>query len=91
MEKARELEMNFRASSFWLLNFKRRHNIVSRKLTRQISRKNEKNEAAVSTSANEFISKIKPNFEEDPSLFFNSDQTGFKIELYPEHTGALVT
>lgn len=86
MEKAHELGINFRASASWVLNFQHRHNIVSRKITRQISRKNQSEEAAVSTSASKFISRIKPKFENDPSCFFNSDQPGFKIELYSERT-----
>lgn len=85
-EKARELQLNFRASHHWLLNFKRRHNIVSRKITRQISRKNQAEEPAVRTSATEFINKIKPIFAKNPARIFNSDQTGFKIELYSERT-----
>lgn len=86
MEKGRELDMDFRASHHWLLNFKHRHKIVSRKITRQLSRKNAAEEVAVSNNAQDFINKIKPIFASDPSRVFNSDQTGFKIELYSERT-----
>lgn len=87
MEKGRELQMDkFRASHHWLLNFKHRHNIVSRKITRKLTRKNHTDEDTVRAKANEFIEKIKPLYAKNPAKMLNSDQCGFNIELYPERT-----
>lgn len=86
MEKGRELNLDFHASHHWLLNFKNRHRIVSRKIISQISRKNAENEQEVSLSADESINKIRPIFAKNPAKVFNSDQTGFNIELYSERT-----
>lgn len=85
-EKGREIQLNFRASHHWLLSFKRRHNIVSRKITRQISRKNQAKEPVITASATEFIDKIKPIFSKNPARISNSDQASFRIELYPGRT-----
>lgn len=86
MEKSRELNIDFRASHHWLLNFKKRHNIVSRKITRQVTRKNIVDAPQTLETVNRFVGKIWEIFERDPAKIFNTDQTGFNIELYSSRT-----
>lgn len=86
MEKAREINVNFRASHHWLLNFKRRHNIVSRKITRQVTKKNIVDAPQTRETIDRFIGKIWEIFERNPAKIFNTDQTGFQIELYSGRT-----
>lgn len=85
--RARELNiLDFRASNTWLLNFKRRHNIVSRKITKQVSRKNVIDKPIIENTVNSFVDKIRRNYSSNPAKIFNSDQTGFQIEMYHGRT-----
>lgn len=71
----------FRASDNWLARFKKRHKIVSRKVTAYSSRSDQENAAAIVQR----IENFGPKYIEESSQFekrhiYNFDQTGFNYE-----------
>lgn len=77
----------FNASSCWVMKWKKKHRIVSRKGTRIVSTKGIQESAQVRQSGIDFVEKIKPLIpiygEEN---VYNTDQSGFKLELYSGRT-----
>lgn len=77
----------FSASSSWLLRWKKKHRIVSRKGTRVVSTKGILEAPQVRQSGVDFVNRIKPLIpiygEEN---VYNTDQSGFKLELYSGRT-----
>lgn len=72
---------SFKASKSWVLQWKKKHRIVSRKVTKFISHRqlNEINE--VRANANAFVENFERHFQEKTSnSIFNSDQSGFNLE-----------
>lgn len=80
IQKARCLNFSgFTASHHWLLEFKRRHHISSRKVTKLITRNHLEDRKAILQSAETFLKKVNslvPNYPIDHIL--NSDQSSFK-------------
>jgi len=73
----------FKASSFWLHKFKRRHRIVSRKINKFVSKTGFNKQAEVLRDGEEFVRNVKPLIESvGASQTFNSDQSGFELELH---------
>lgn len=71
---------NFNASIRWVQNFKSASRIVSRHITKIISRRTLQNQQSMEQSAQQFVRAIKEmNFE--PSLIVNADQSGFVKEM----------
>jgi hypothetical protein len=73
---------NFKASDSWLLLFKKKHRIVSRKITKFVSLVNLLNMDEITASANLFVENVKinlPRFHQDHVL--NTDQSGFNYLL----------
>ncbi|CAF2029929.1 unnamed protein product [Rotaria magnacalcarata] len=77
-KKARTLNLNgFTASHHWILDFKHRHHISSRKITKHHVEDRDK----ILESADDFVKKVKdklPNYTADHIL--NSDQSSFNYE-----------
>lgn len=79
----------FVASSKWIYNFKKAHRIVSRKITKFVSRKTIEDSANLKKSADEFVASVKPFIAEyGPENVYNSDQSGFQLEI---HSGRTLT
>lgn len=82
-EAAREVEAsNFKASESWLLNFKKRRGIVSRKKTEFRSRSQDELEGALKERAIELaerFSRRRLHFRD--RLILNFDQSGFQWEM----------
>ncbi|KAF4528717.1 hypothetical protein B566_EDAN016281 [Ephemera danica] len=75
----------FKASTGWLHGFKKAYKIVSRKVTKFVTRNTIKNEAEIEKSAQTFISNTSVYIESiGPENTYNADQSGFNKEL---HTG----
>lgn len=80
-------EFNFKASDHWVLNFKRAHRIVSRKVTKFVSRKTFEEVAKLRGDANKFvddITKLLPAYGLQNT--YNSDQSGFQLEMHSGRT-----
>ncbi|XP_076288088.1 uncharacterized protein LOC143212802 [Lasioglossum baleicum] len=90
----------FQASSFWLWKFKENYNIVSRKTTKHVTRHHSNHLTDLIAAAEDFVCHVKGYFENyGASNIFNSDQSGFQLELHSgrtlshkgeKETGALV-
>ena len=60
LQKAREIDDNtFKASDNWVLRFKRRHALCSRKITKLVTQREVIDADIINSSANNFVSKIK--------------------------------
>jgi hypothetical protein len=78
---------NFKASSKWLLNFKRRNNISSRKVTKFVSRREVVDQAQIKENAENFVvavQKVIPKYSLTSVL--NADQSSFNYEMASRRT-----
>ena len=78
---------SFKASDKWLHNFKKRNNIVSRKITKFVSLHFDVQEEEKNKIAMEFVQKAKVLCNDyDDDNIFNADQSGFTKELHSGRT-----
>ncbi len=78
---------NFTASHHWLLNFKKRNGISSRKVTKFISRREVIDKSIIKKTANDFVTEVSkhvPKYKLDSIL--NTDQSGFNYEMVSNRT-----
>jgi len=72
----------FKASRTFIDNFKKEFNIVSRKITKIVSRANFRNEDGLREKAASFVQSVRPMIDEfGPENVFNTDQSGFNLEM----------
>jgi DDE superfamily endonuclease len=70
--------LNFKASNFWLLCFKRKHKIVSRKITKFCTNINIESPKVLKEKADEFVASVRQKMNGyQPKMIFNSDQSSF--------------
>jgi len=88
MEKSREFPgFRFSGSKKWILNFKARHGIVSRKIQKLVSFRELRNANEIEESVVNFRSEVNqliPKY--DARCVINTDQTGFKYEVHSNRT-----
>lgn len=88
LKKAREIDdITFTASDFWLHQFKRRHHICGRKITKLVTKSHVENEADIQQSADRFVlqvQKVLTKYSAD--CVFNTDQSGLQLELFSGRT-----
>ncbi|XP_076666304.1 uncharacterized protein LOC143367919 [Andrena cerasifolii] len=89
--KAKE-EVNlptFKAGHTWIMNFKKVHNIVSRKVTKFVSRSAQQDKQHLHLTSSEFVNQVKPYIAtHNPSNVYNADESGFNLEI---HSGRTLT
>lgn len=72
----------FKASSYWIHTWKKKHKIVSRKIIKVLSRKEIADLPKVSDRVNDYRAKIRSDASNYQSCdVWNTDQSGFNIEL----------
>lgn len=80
IKKAQDLNIvGFTASHHWILNFKRRHHISSRKVTKLVTKNHLEDRDKILKSAENFVQTVRntiSDYAEDHIL--NSDQSSFK-------------
>lgn len=79
----------FRASVGWLLNFKKKYNLVSRAITHKVSKDFDRSEAVLREKSEEFVREVRRVIEENNlslQQVVNADQSSFKKELHSFHT-----
>lgn len=82
-------KMVFKASKYWLFNFKKAHGIVSRKITKFVTRKTITDGEKLKEEAAKFVDEIKPLVTKyGATNVYNSDQSGFRLEF---HSGRTLT
>ncbi|CAF1461217.1 unnamed protein product [Adineta ricciae] len=78
---------NFAASKHWLCTFKHKHNIVSRKITKIVTKHHVEDEGTIRTSADQFVADVRrrlPQYQEHAVL--NTDQSGIQLEFHSTRT-----
>jgi len=92
IRKARDMKLtNFVASSFWVLNFKRRHHITSRKVTKFVTKNYVDDREKVIKEEKIFLQKaeeIIPQFKTAHVL--NADQSSFGYEMPSTRTLSII-
>ena len=88
LQKARELNLNsFKASGRWLLSFKHRHRISSRKVTQLVTKRHIETRQEIDEAATNFVSETSKFSEQyNRNEILNTDQVGINIELYNNPT-----
>lgn len=88
LQKKHELNMHwFKASPKWILQFKRKHNIVSRKITKYVTKVSADNEPNSLQQCQHFINEVKSELSiKSESNIYNSDQSGFNLEMHSGRT-----
>lgn len=89
LEAKEEINLrNFKAGVTWILNFKRKHRIVSRKITKFINRQSKINQE-LQIACQEFISSVKSYIDIfEIQNIYNADESGFNLEI---HSGRTLT
>jgi len=89
-QTAEELSLtDFSASSYWVHCFKRRHNIVSRKITKLITKHAVESEGDVIQSAEQFVGDVRLCIRSHalaPHQIINTDQVGLRKEIHSSRT-----
>jgi len=81
--------LHFKAGATWILNFKRKHGIVSRKITKFINRSSKTNQEQLQIACQEFISSVKSFIDLfEIQNIYNADESGFNLEI---HSGRTLT
>lgn len=81
--------INFKASKSWVLKFKKRYGIVSRKITKHVTVGDIDKQHDIEKIAVEFASQVKEEMAEmqlAPNQVFNIDQSKFEKELHSRRT-----
>lgn len=87
MAKAREVEVDFKASRNWLHSFKVRNRIVARKITKYVTAREIENQSSVEDEACCFVQEVNMNrVGISQEFIFNFDQSGFNYEYSPKRT-----
>lgn len=89
LEKARELQLtHFKASTWWLTEFKKKNKIVSRRVTNFISYRQEVQKDEIERDATAFIVELTDNIfpHFPPEVIFNTDQSGYQYEMHRSRT-----
>jgi len=77
----------FRASKWWIWNFKKVHKIVSRKITAFRTQFTFKDQENIQNVAKEFVSNVKSKI---PAIgleeVYNADESGFNLEIHSGRT-----
>lgn len=77
----------FKASKAWLHVFKRKHRIVTRKITKFVSIGHIRESENLKEAAEKFVKDMQPLITKfSPERTFNTDQSGFQKELHSGRT-----
>lgn len=83
-------DFRFKASNHWVNNFKKAHRIVSRKINKFVTKKTIEGTEYLQRKADEFVIKIKKLIREKGiQNVYNSDQSGFQLEIHSGRTLAV--
>lgn len=80
-------DVRFKASHNWLWNFKKQHRIVSRKINKFVTRKTTGEEELLRKNAEKFVADVAPLIKKyGTENVYNSDQSGFHVEIHSART-----
>jgi hypothetical protein len=88
LQKAREIDdKTFKASDNWVVQFKNRHALCSRKVTKLVTQREVLNSDTINDSAKNFVANIKTLLSYyRQSNVLNTDQSGVQIEMVGNRT-----
>jgi hypothetical protein len=88
LKKAAELcDNTFVASDHWIYRFKKHHNIVSRKITKLVTKREIENKDMINRSAEDFVTNVqKILLKYHPNYVLNTDQSGLQLEMFSQRT-----
>ena len=88
IKKAKDLfDTTFTASDHWVRQFKIRHNIVSRKITKLVTKWEIDDSDKIHQSADEFVSNMqKISRQYSLECILNTDQCGLQLEMFSNRT-----
>ncbi len=88
LQKAKQINFNqFKASNTWLLNFKKKFSICSRKITKFVTSSHRQDDANIKQNAENFVENSKLKLQNYlPNQVLNSDQSGFKYDITGNRT-----
>lgn len=74
---------SFKASHWWIWHFKKVHKIVSRKITKFITRSTHSDVDELRSTAQRFVNEIKPKISVvGQDNVYNADESGFNLEIH---------
>lgn len=83
-------DCRFKASKHWVNNFKKAHRIVSRKINKFVTKKTLEDAQYLKNTAHNFVIEVKQLIREKGlENTFNSDQSGFSLEIHSGRTLAV--
>ena len=88
LKTAKDLfDTTFTASDHWVRQFKIRHNIVSRKITKLVTKREIEDSDKIHQSADEFVSNMqKISCQYSSECILNTDQCGLQLEMFSNRT-----
>ncbi|CAF1257375.1 unnamed protein product [Didymodactylos carnosus] len=88
LKKPRELHIkDFQASEGWLWNFKYRHGICNRRITKLVTKKVVENQEEINQSAKHFVFETNKIIERySPNQVLNTSQIGIELEPHGNRT-----
>lgn len=88
LQRAQEQSLHeFSASKHWITTFKHRHSIVSRKITKFVTKHALDNTDEIEQLANRFVEEAKVEMQHySPNEIMNTDQVGLEKELHSSRT-----
>lgn len=90
LEAKEEINLpHFKAGATWILNFKRKHGIVSRKITKFINHSSKTDQEKLQVASEEFVASVKLFIDLfEIQNIYNADESGFNLEI---HSGRTLT
>jgi hypothetical protein len=88
LEKAKEESLeDFTASHHWLINFKKCHQITSRRITEFVTKHEIEDTAEIQKSARDFVFQAREEMKKfKPNEILNTDQSGIQLEMHSNRT-----
>lgn len=80
-------DIRFKASKHWLTRFKHAHRIVSRKINKFVTRKTLESTTEIEKKSDQFVNDVRQcALSVGWANVYNSDQSGFQLEMYSGRT-----
>ena len=90
VEKANEIQVDFKVSDAWVVKFKKAYSIVDRAITKVITQNHKQVEDDAQKRGDDFVQDFHRKYPDiNPALIVNTDQSGFRHEPHAHRTLAL--
>ena len=88
LERAKERSLeNFTASKHWLIDFKNRHQIASRRITKFVTKHEMEDTAEIQKSAHDFVFQARKEMKKFKlNKILDTDQSEIQLEIHSNRT-----